>query len=189
MKRLRNILCASAVLVLILSCSSIPVAESGAPGAGDPKSSGDYLGDGVKICGIRLAGWMGSLYTVPFYPCEILTPATAATKNEAHVRATVRVDDTSETEFWTPYVLDTRPVEKDALETGKIVLACGDASPRSNDALKTARWSFVRVKDLSNMYKSIVTVEYYDSYWNEWKSFDVNVQNIRMIEGEVSADL
>ncbi|MBN1687164.1 MAG: hypothetical protein JW852_10945 [Spirochaetales bacterium] len=190
MKSLRNILFVFTLLFIILSCATVPVAESGTtPKTGNDKGAGDYLGEGVKICGIRLFDWMGTLYTVPFYPCEIVVPPSADTKYEAHVRSTIPVSDTSEIEFWTPYVLDTRPVEKEALETGKLVLACGDTFPKPDEALREAKWSLVRIKDLSNMYKSVVVMEYFDSYWNEWKSFEVNVQNIRMIEGEISADL
>jgi len=87
------------------------------------------------MAGIRLFSWQGNLYTVPFYIAEIVTPASAEIKNEALVQPTGKVDDSKETQFWTRYVVSTKPANKDELKQGMFVLAMGDASPRDRAEL------------------------------------------------------
>ena len=177
-------------LAVLLSCTTFPIENiTGALTTTSRNASGDYLDEGIKICGIRTFKWMGTLYTVPFYPSEIITPPSADTKNEGQVRPIVQVKDSEEKEFWTPYVLDTRPVDKEALTVGMFILVDGGTDQRSEESLKKAVWSLRRIKDLSNLYKNTVTVEYYDSYWSSWKTDEVHYKNIRMIDGEISADL
>ena len=73
---------------------------------------------------------------------------------------------------------------------GTIVLAVGDAQARSREDLaKMTSWSLRRVKDTSNLFKGTVTLEYNDTYWNEWKSSEYHMANIRIVEGEFSTEL
>ncbi len=73
---------------------------------------------------------------------------------------------------------------------GALVFATGDDYGRSREDLaKSTDWSLRRVKDVSSLYKGIVLLEYYDSYWNEWKQNSCHKNNIRIIEGEFSAEL
>jgi hypothetical protein len=188
--------CAVLVLTLAaLSCASAPAEPALKPAmAPTPKSaakdSGDYLPEHIKLAGIRLFNWQGSLYTVPFYTAEILTPASEATKNEAQVKPTGKVDDTTETQFWTPYIASSRPATKDELQQDMLVFAMGDASPRDRaDLAKTSRWALFRVKDTSNLYKGTVILEFFDTYFNEWKSYEYHVDNIRIVLGDFSPEL
>jgi hypothetical protein len=153
-------------------------------------ASSDYFGDSIKIVGIRNASWQGDLYTVPFYTAEIVTPPSAETKNEALVRPTGKVADTTETEFWTPYIASSHPAVKGDLAPGVLVFAMGDAAERSRETLAaTVRWALFRVKDVSNLYKGTVTLEYHDTYWNEWKAREYHMNNIRIVEGDFSTGL
>jgi hypothetical protein len=196
--RLWLVLAASAVLALALSCLSCATVpkESALEPAMAPaskaaaKDSGDYLPDTIRMAGIRLFDWQGDLYTVPFYTAEILTPASEATKNEALVKPTGKVDDSAETQFWTPYLASSRPAAKDELKPGMLVFAMGDAAPRSREDLaRTTRWGLFRVKDTGNLYKGTVTVEYFDTYWNTWKDREYHLDNIRVVLGDFSPEL
>ncbi|MGD9939988.1 MAG: hypothetical protein AB7T74_09325 [Clostridia bacterium] len=189
---------ASAMVALALSglsCASTPQ-DSAVPPATAPaekaaaKDSGDYLADTIKLAGIRLFDWQGDLYTVPFYTAEILTPASEATKNEALVQPTGKVDDSAETRFWTRYVASSRPATKDDLQPGTLVFAMGDAAPRSREDLaRNTKWGLFRVKDTGNLYKGTVTVEYFDTYWNTWKDREYHLDNLRLVLGDFSPEL
>lgn len=187
--------------VLFAACSSAPepepVIEAEAVAAvseewtGEPAGAeADYLDEGVVMAGIRLFDWQGDLYTVPFYAATIVTPASEATKGEALVEPEGGVADSAETRFWTPYLLESRPAKPEDLGVGVLVLAMGDATPRSREDLAaTSRWALFRVKDSSNLYKGTVTLEYHDTYWNEWKAGEYHVENIRLVLGGPSTEL
>ena len=163
------------------------MAPAGKPAA---KEGDEYLPANLTMAGIRLFSYQGDLYTVPFYTAEILTPASTATKNEALVRPTGPVADTAGTEFWTSYLATSRPATKEELKPGMLVFAMGDASPRSRETLaKNTRWALFRVKDISNLYKGTVTLEYNDTYWNTWKEYEYHVNNIRVVLGNFSPEL
>jgi pyruvate/2-oxoglutarate dehydrogenase complex dihydrolipoamide acyltransferase (E2) component len=206
MKQVRFFLAACAAVVLT-SCASAPPtaapaatpapAPAAAPAAAPaekpvaaPAVSKDYLGENIKLVGFRNFSWQGNLYTVPFYTAEIVTPPSPATKNEALVKPTGKVPDLSEPQFWTPYIASTRPATKDELNPGMVVFAAGDAQARSREDLaRTTSWSLLRVKDISNLYKGTVTLEYHDTYWNTWKPREYHVDNIRVVLGEFSTEL
>ncbi|MFH2115526.1 MAG: hypothetical protein ABIJ86_13570 [Spirochaetota bacterium] len=202
-KSLLQVLSACTALVLALSglsCASQPSLKPAqeqdlqpamAPAAKPvAKDSDDYLPANLIMAGIRLFSYQGDLYTVPFYTVEILTPASVATKNEALVKPTGPVADTGEKEFWTAYLATSRPATKEELQPGMLVLAMGDASPRSREDLaKTTRWALFRVKDISNLYKGTATLEYNDTYWNTWKEYEYHVNNIRVVLGDFSPEL
>jgi hypothetical protein len=197
-KPLLQVLTACIVLGLAfsgLSCATVPLESLSEPSMAPapkavPKDSGDYLPDNLMMAGIRLFSYQGDLYTVPFYTAEILTPASEATKNEALVRPIGPVSDTSEKEFWTPYLATSRPATKDELKPGMLVFAMGDAAPRSREDLaRTTRWGLFRVKDISTLYKGTVLLEYNDTYWNTWKEYEYHVNNIRVVLGDFSPEL
>ena len=150
------------------------------------------MGENIKLVGFRNFSWQGSLFTVPFYTAEIVTPASPATKNEALVKPTGKVPDLSEPQFWTPYIASTRSATKDELNPGMLVFAMGDAQPRplsrDNLAGRTA-WSLYRVKDVSNLFKGTAILKYYDSYWNTWKEREHHVNDLRVVLGEFSPEL
>jgi hypothetical protein len=202
-KPLLQVLAACTALLMALSglaCASQPplerpqdtalqpaMAPAAKPAGGE---SGDYLPSNLIMAGIRLFSYQGDLYTVPFYTAEILTPASEATRNEAQVRPTGPVSDTSEKEFWTPYLATSRPATKEELQPGMLVFAMGDASPRSREDLaRNTKWGLFRVKDTSKLYKGTVLLEYNDTYWNTWKEYDYHVNNIRVVLGEFSPEL
>jgi hypothetical protein len=169
-------------IVVLASCASPPTAA--------PVLLKDYLGENIKIVGFRVFSWIGDLYTVPFYTAEVLTPPSPATKNEGLVKPTGKVADLTEPQFWTPYIASSRPATKDELKPGVLVFAVGDAQPVSRDNLaKSTKWSLLRVKDISNLFKGTVTLEYHDTYWETWKAVEYHVDNIRVILGEFSTEL
>jgi hypothetical protein len=149
------------------------------------------LGENTKLVGIRLFSFQEDLYGVPFYTAEILTPPSTATKNEGLVKPTGKVEDSSETQFWTPYIASSRPATKDELQPGILVFAMGDAQARSRDDLaKTTRWGLFRVKDVSSLYKGTVTLEYHYTYGGSvWREYEYHVDNIRVVVGELSTEL
>ncbi|MCX7037899.1 MAG: hypothetical protein NT005_02010 [Spirochaetes bacterium] len=188
--------------VVLASCASAPpvAAPAAAPAekpaaapaekpAAAPAVSKDYLGDDTKLFGtVTFPGEGADLYTVWFNTAEVLTPPSPATKNEALVKVTG-----SETQFWTPYIASSCPATKEELKPGMLVFAVweGGTQPLSRDALaKTTTWSLWRVKDVSNLYKGTVTLEYHSTYGSShWKEREYHPDNIRVIVGEFSPEL
>jgi len=155
-----------------------------------PAASGDYLPDGVLLAGLRAFSWQGDLYRVPFHTVKVITPASAATKGEAEVHGTGKVEGAAGDRFWTAYVAASRPAKKEDLKPGVLVFAMGDASPRSREDLaRNTVWGLFRVKDVSNLYKGTVILEYNDTYWNKWVNVEYHMDNIRLVLGEFSPEL
>jgi len=183
---------AAITVVVVVSCASTPPASApaAAPAAGAavPK---DYLGENTKLVGIRLFSYQQDLFGVPFYVAEVLTPPSPSTKNEGLVKPTGKVADSSESQFWTPYIASSRPATKDELKPGMLVFAVGDAQPRSrSDLAKTTPWGLFRVKDISALYKGTVTLEYHYTYGGStWPTREYHVDNIRVVVGEFSTEL
>ncbi len=150
----------------------------------------DYFPAGTVLAGIRLFDWQGDLYTVPFYTAKIVTPASEATLGAALVEPTGKVADSADARFRTPYIFESRPAVAEDLAVGVLVFAMGDASPRTREELAaTTRWALFRVKSLPDLGKGTVTLEYRDTYWNEWKAGEYHVDNIRLVLGEASTEL
>ncbi|MBN1242652.1 MAG: hypothetical protein JXA15_08100 [Spirochaetales bacterium] len=187
--------------VLFAACSSVPepepepereavaaATEEWSDEAAAPDA--DYFPEGVVLAGIRLFDWQGDLYTVPFYTAKVVTPASAASKGEAEVEPTGKVADSAETRFRTPYLFESKPAAAEELAVGALVFAMGDATARTRGELAaTTRWALFRVKELPNLDKGTVVLEYHDTYWNEWKAGEYHVDNIRLVLGSPSTEL
>ncbi len=106
--------------------------------------------EGLVLAGI--GDRVGGPYTVNFYPAEIITPASEATKNEALVRTARAVDSYHKQEEWTALIAKTRPLLKEDLKLGLLVLASGDTQARSPEDLASFQdWWLFRVKDIANI--------------------------------------
>jgi hypothetical protein len=149
----------------------------------------DYLGESIKLVGIGHDS--GGPYTVFFYTAVILTPPSPATKNEGLVKPTGKVANSSESEFWTPYIASSRPAVKDELKPGMVVFATGGKEKRSRDELaKTTKWAIFRVKDISTLYKGTVILTYNSTYGSShWKNYEFHTDNIRVLVGELALNL
>jgi hypothetical protein len=193
------VLCAAA-MVLSISCQTATPVKTAAPTSGQeaakapvaakeaakaPAVAKDYLGENIKLAGI--GDRVGGPYTVNFYTAEVTTPPSAATKNEGLVKPIGKVEGSSGTEFWTPYIASSRPATKDELQPGMLVFAVGDAQPRSREALANiSRWELFRVKDVSNLYKGTVILTYQNTYGSiHWRDSEHHVDNIRVLLGEL----
>ncbi|MFA6506861.1 MAG: hypothetical protein WCT14_12205 [Treponemataceae bacterium] len=152
--------------------------------------SKDYLGENLKLVGI--GDDLDGPYSVRFYTAEVLTPPSPSTKNEGLVRPTGKVRDTTETQFWTPYIASSRPATKDELKPGMLVFGWGETQRRSRDELaKVTLWHLFRVKDISNLYKETVILTYHATYGSShWKDYEYRWDNIRVVVGDIpSLDL
>jgi len=70
------------------------------------------------------------------------------------------------------------------------VIVCGDNYGRSyKDLEKTNDWNLRKVKDLNELYKSIVNLEHYDTYFHELKKDSRHLNNIRIIGGDFNDSL
>ncbi len=203
MKALR-IFCLPFVIgaLLIGSCASTPpeqvrvaaaptvVAQPEAAAKKPAAGPGDYFAPGVVLAGGVVESFMGDLYTVPFHAVIVITEPSAATKGEGLVRLKTGPGKPVATEYWTPYIVQSRPATKDELRIGMLVFVTGDAYGRTFEELAVSTdWSLRRVKDLSDLFKGLVILEYYDSYGNAWKSYAHHVSNIRVITGDFSPEL
>jgi hypothetical protein len=177
---------APAVKTAAPQAQSSPAAQKPSPA---PAGTKDYLKENIKLVGIGHDS--GGPYTVRFYTAEILTPPSAATKNEGLVKPTGKVADSSEIEFWTPYIASSRPAVKEELKPGMVVFAMGDASKRSREVLaKTTRWGVYRVKDVSTLYKGTVILTYNNTYGSShWKDYEFHTDNIRVLVGDLALNL
>lgn len=193
--------------VVLASCASAPPAapaqkpaapaaapaEKPAAPAAAPAVSKDYLGENIKLVGIGHD--YGGPYSVRFYTAEVLTPPSPATKDEGLVKPTGKVRDSSDTEFWTPYIASSRPASKEDLKPGMLVFATwagGRTERRSRDELArtTGEWSVYRVKDVSTLYKGTVTLAFHDTYGSRgWREYEFHVDRIRVVVGEIALDL
>jgi hypothetical protein len=180
-------------IVLLAACATAPKpaappAQAPAPAARQTVSD-DYFPQGVKLAAGRIESFMGDLYTVPFHTVTVVTAPGAATKGEGLVRLTKAAANPAEQEYWTPYIVDTRPAKDADLVVGASVFATGDDYGRSREDLaKSTEWGLRRVKDVSNLYKGILVLEYHDTYWNTWKEHSCHKNNVRIIEGAFSPE-
>jgi hypothetical protein len=145
----------------------------------------DYFEEGTVLAGIREHSWQGDLYRVPFNKSTIKQAASKETKNEA------LINTFDGKEYWTKYIVyQSKPAQKDDLKVGMLVMVCGDNYGKSfKEHEKSNTWELRKVKDLSELYKNIVKLQYYDTYWNQWKDDSRHLNNVRVIEGEFSASL
>jgi hypothetical protein len=180
-------------IALLSACATAPKpaappAQAPAPVARQTVSE-DYFPPGVKLAAGRIESFMGSLYTVPFHTVTVVTAPGAATKGEGLVRLTKAAANPAEQEYWTPYIVDSRPAKDADLVVGVLVFATGDDYGRSREDLaKSTEWGLRRIKDVSNLFKGILVLEYHDSYWNTWKEYPYHKNNVRIIEGVFSPE-
>lgn len=182
-------------IVALAGCATAPPADSPqtAPAAPEQASvktgADDYFPQGVVLAAGRIESFMGDLYTVPFHTVTVVTAPGEATRGEGLVRRTKAAPDLADQEYWTPYIVESKPAKDAELVVGALVFATGDDYGRSREDLAASTdWVLRRIKDVSSLYKGIVVLEYYDSYWNTWKTGTCHKNNLRVIEGEFSPE-
>ena len=189
----RNVVGGLVLLIVMLGSCATPgpvertvvervVVQDAAPGV---VVDGDYFGEGIVLCGVHEHSFETSLYDIPFYPATVITAASTATKDEARVRIAATGAD-----LWTRYVIESRPAEKGELAEGILVFYAGDADARTPEELAAIdAWRIGSVKDVSNLYRDTVIVEYHDGYWNEWREYTFNWQNLRIVTVDITTEL
>lgn len=98
----------------------------------------------------------GSMFNASFFLARVLTPASAATKNQAEV---IWISDGSKA--WVNHIVDSRKATGADMQVGAAVLympGWAEHDPIPADAYRKETWALGRVTDTSDMFKNLVEV-------------------------------
>ncbi len=161
---------------------SPPEIKKPAPEIKKPVSD-DYLGEGVYIAAIQFHSWEDTGSMATSHPVKIITPASAATKNQSEVE----IQDKKKTKKWTPFVFKSHPAKKEELKVGTWIL-CVNEGFEVKDKSKSA-WKYAKIGKLDDMFKNLVGAVYLNTYGGRSnKQFNVHYKNIRIVENPFNQD-
>ncbi len=175
-------------LIPILACSSNNSVMQDNE-INDSKEKVDYM---AKLYGkdYVLAPFMwedGGFSETQFYPAEILTEANAETNGEYEVQALIGNNDVAKDSIlWTKnIILKNHKANKDELKLDLIVLWSGDNEKVSEEEKAAGYWSRVKIINLDNLHKDMVTVKYFwklDGDDEADREYEVSIDNLRIID-------
>ena len=143
----------------------------------------DYLADGVYIAAIQFHAWEDTGSMATSHPVKIITPASAATKNQAEVE----IQDKSKTKKWTPFVFKSHPAKKSDLKVGTWIL-CVTEGFEVKDKSKSV-WKYAKIEKTDNLFKDLVGAVYLNTYGGRSnKQINVHYKNIRIVENPFNQD-
>ena len=144
--------------------------------------SDEYFEPGILLAGHRQHAHETTLFDIPYYPARALTTAEPG----APVRVS-RVHDGAELE--TPYVYESMPLGYDYFDIYTAVFFVGDTDPRTPAELAAmTEWRLGLVQQFGDP-SGIVTLTYFNGYWNEWRTIDIHMRNIRQATTRVEVEL
>lgn len=169
MKVLRTAMLLAALAAALVSCSTLAEgALSGALssiGVGSGGSGGSAVASAASSAAVDFQSGevlvstaVGSMIDQYFYVARVLTPASAATKNQAEVVA-VR-DGRKE---WVNYVINSRKAVKDDMIVGKPVFYLHTWDTIESDNYRKDTWALGYITSTEELYKGRVEVSG-DSY-------------------------
>ncbi len=157
-----------ATVVLLGSCSSLPSGVGNVLGSVASGNAGAAASAAAPIgfpSGDVLASRNASPTDGTYWVVKVITPASAATKNQAQV---IRVEDGKE--YWANYVTPTHKTVQAQLALGAQVFFLPQDSTRSNMNETTYTqdpWQLGRVTSVDDLYKGEVQVNGTD-YYIKW---------------------
>jgi hypothetical protein len=156
---MRRILAAAFVVGLALSLiSCAEVKKMDIAGITSKIPTGAVIGGGGFLKGEVLCATHESrgLLDNTYYVAKVVTPASAATKNQAEV---ILVSNGEK--MWTKYLIPSHKASKEEIKLGKIVFRHTWASGEdiSADSYRKQNWSLGRVSSTDELFKGVVEVQ------------------------------
>jgi len=155
------IIAVSVALVMLAGCGSLPVTDlaSGVMAAGKGVQAAAQVAEAVDFrSGEVLAsdGTDSNVESMSYYVSKVVTPATAATKQQAKV---LFIENGKEE--WASFVIPTHKAAKAELTVGKLVFVLNnyrdyDAKNVSVDEYRKGRWVLERITSTDEMFKNRV---------------------------------
>lgn len=183
-KRTAFILTAIAAILLIAGCAGTP--KTVLPEKAVREKEGDYFPEGVFLAALSFHSFEDRVTAARVYPVTILTEASAKTKNQAEIKPFIPIKEASEDPDgqwkWTQFVFTSRPAKAEELEMNMWILCVNLERPMDAEELKNAEWAYRQISSLDELYKDLVEVRWYDTYYWQDRTWKVNVKNIRIPE-------
>ena len=161
MKRKVVALATAAVAAVLVSCGSIPVPGIGislpGPSVGSTVASSSAGPVEFKSDEVLCQYGDRDVFDGVFYTARVLTPASAATKNQAEV---LFVSDGKKA--WTPHVIPSRKAEKADYAIGKVVFFLAgweDHDEIGADSYRKDQWRLGRVTNTDELFKNRLEID------------------------------
>ena len=179
-------------IILVISCASKPEITKMEIVDQEQKTN-DYLDKGVVLAGLRFYSWEDTICMAKVYPVKMVIEASEATMNQAKVLPMIDIrevkDTSTDTWSWTKFVFKSHPAKQDELKKGMWILCVNADNPLEENSLREQIWEYRKINSIDEIFKGLIEVTYYSTYYSEQRTSKIFIQNVRIVENPVSDDM